>query len=198
MRTSFISCARSSWLRRASALALALAPLAAAEAVPAERARGGDIEQAWFRLAQGLGQFSPEFVKERTDELLFAAGKADLKRLTPLALALVAQARTLSPPQAEVLLVQATRLDPARIRPQPPCCRPEMAWGWPGNTSTTWMPAARRSFPASIRRSISAGATTAPFRASSMGISAHAGPGRCRRRRPATTCSARCPTTACG
>ena len=112
MRTSFISCARSSWLRRASALALALAPLAAAEAAPAERARGGDIEQAWFRLAQGLGQFSPEFVKERTDELLFAAGKADLKRLTPLALALVAQARTLSPPQAEVLLVQATRLDP--------------------------------------------------------------------------------------
>ena len=112
MKTSFISCARSSWLQRASALILALAPLAGAQAAPAEKTRGGDIEQAWFRLAQGLSQPSPEFVKERTDELLYAAGKSDLKRMTPLALALVAQARIVSPVQGEALLVQATRLDP--------------------------------------------------------------------------------------
>ncbi len=112
MRTSCISCARSSWLRRASALALALAPIAAAGAAPVERSRGGDIEQAWFRLAQGLDHPTPEFLKERTDELLLTAGRADVRRLTPLALALVAQARSVPPTTATAMLVQATRLDP--------------------------------------------------------------------------------------
>jgi cytochrome c-type biogenesis protein CcmH/NrfG len=109
---SFINCARSLWLRRASAFAIALVPLAAAEAAPAERPRGGDVEQAWFRLAQGLDRPAPESLKERADELLYTAGKAGLKRLPPLALALVAQARTLTPAAATPLLVQATRLDP--------------------------------------------------------------------------------------
>ena len=112
MKTSCTSCARSSWLRRASALVLALVPLAGAQAAPADRTRGGELEQAWFRLSQGLAQPIPEFVKERTDELLYAAGKSDLRRMTPVALALVAQARTVSPVQADALLVQATRLDP--------------------------------------------------------------------------------------
>ena len=112
MRTSFISCARSLWQQRASAVAFALAALVAAEAAPAERARGGDIEQAWFRLAQGLDTPTPESLRERTDEILFVAGKVNLKRLTPLALALVAQARTLPPAEATPMLVQAARLDP--------------------------------------------------------------------------------------
>ena len=109
MRTSFISCARSSWLRRASALALVLLPVAAAGA---ERGRGGDVEQAWFRLAQVLDHPAADAVRERTDELLQAAAKTGLQRLTPLALALVVQARTLPGPDAETVLVQATRLDP--------------------------------------------------------------------------------------
>ena len=110
MRTSFISCARSSWLRRASAVALALLPVAAATA--AERGRGGDIEQAWFRLVQVLDQPAHDAVRERVDELLQAAGRTGLKRLTPLALALVVQARALPGPDAEAVLVQATRPDP--------------------------------------------------------------------------------------
>ena len=110
MRTSFISCARSSWLRRASALVLALLPVAAAAG--AERGRGGDVEQAWFRLAQVLDRPAPDTVRERADELLQVAGKTGLERLTPLALALVVQARTLAGPDAEAVLVQATRLDP--------------------------------------------------------------------------------------
>ncbi len=109
MRMSFISCARSSWLRRASALALALLPVAAAGA---DQGLGGGVEQAWFRLAQVLDRPAPDAVRERTDELLQAAGKTGLERLTPLALALVVQARTLSGPDAETVLVQATRLDP--------------------------------------------------------------------------------------
>jgi len=112
LRTFFISCARSSWLRRASALAVVLVPIAAANAAPVDRSRAGDIEQAWFRLAQGLDHPSPEFLKERADELLFTAGKADLRRLTPLALALVAQARSATPAVATAMLAQATRLDP--------------------------------------------------------------------------------------
>ena len=110
MRMSFISCARSSWLRRASALALALLPVAAAAG--AEPGRGGGVEQAWFRLAQALDRPTPETVRERADELLQVAGRTGLERLTPLALALVVQARTLTGPEAEAVLVQATRLDP--------------------------------------------------------------------------------------
>jgi tetratricopeptide (TPR) repeat protein len=110
LRMSFISCARSSWLRRASALALVLLPVAAAAG--AERGRGGDIEQAWFRLAQVLDRPAPGALRERADELLQAAGKTGIDRLTPLALALVVQARTLAGPDAETVLIQATRLDP--------------------------------------------------------------------------------------
>ena len=110
MRTFFFSCARSSWPRRVSALVLALLPVTAAAG--AERARGGDLEQAWFRLAQVLDRPTAEAVTERTDELLQVAAKTGLKRLTPLALALVTQARPLPPADAKVLLVQATRLDP--------------------------------------------------------------------------------------
>ncbi|HVN74699.1 MAG TPA: hypothetical protein VMT19_00160 [Thermoanaerobaculaceae bacterium] len=113
MRTSCTSCARSSWLRRASALALTLVSAAAVHAAPADRSRAGDIEQAWFRLAQGLDHPTSEFLKDRTDELIFTAGKADVRRLTPLALALVAQARAMEPVAATAVLVQATRLDPA-------------------------------------------------------------------------------------
>ena len=112
MRTSSINCARFSWLRRASALVLVLLPAASFAAGPVERGRGGDIEQAWFRLAQSLEKFNPESLKERTDELLQVAGKAEIRRLTPLALALVAHSRTQSPSQAELTLTQATRLDP--------------------------------------------------------------------------------------
>ncbi len=110
MRTSFFSCARSSWPRRVSALVLALLPVTAAAG--AERARGGDLEQAWFRVAQVLDRPTAEAVTERTDELLQVAAKTGLKRLTPLALALVTQARPLPPTDAKVLLVQAARLDP--------------------------------------------------------------------------------------
>jgi hypothetical protein len=79
---------------------------------PAERGRGGDIEQAWFRLAQGLDKLSPDALKERVDELVLVADKSEIVRMTPLALALVAHARTQPPTRAEVTLTQATRLDP--------------------------------------------------------------------------------------
>jgi tetratricopeptide (TPR) repeat protein len=112
LRTFSISCARFSWRRRASALALILFPVASLAAGPPERGRGGDIEQAWFRLAQGLEKFSPDALKERADELVQVADKSDISRMTPLALALVAHARTQTPSQAELTLVQAARLDP--------------------------------------------------------------------------------------
>jgi hypothetical protein len=112
LRTSSFNCARFSWLRRASALALVLLPVTVLAAGPAERGRGGDIEQAWFRLAQGLDKSSPDALKERVDELVQVADKSEIVRMTPLALALVAHARTQPPTQAEVTLTQATRLDP--------------------------------------------------------------------------------------
>ena len=112
MRTSSSNCARSSWLRRASALLLAVVPAVAYAAPPSERGRGSDVEQAWLRLAQGLDRFDPGVLRERTDELLAAAEKSEIRRLTPLALALVAHARTVPSSQGEAFLVQATRLDP--------------------------------------------------------------------------------------
>lgn len=111
MRTSSINCARFSWLRRASALALGLLPVVSFAAGPVERGRGGDIEQAWFRLAQGLDKFNPDALRERTDELVQVAAKADIRRMTSLALALVVHARAQAPTQAEVTLTQAIRLD---------------------------------------------------------------------------------------
>jgi hypothetical protein len=112
LRTSSINCAPFSWLRRASALALVFLPAVSLAAGPPERGRGGDIEQAWFKLAQGLDKYSPETLRERTDELVQVADKSDIARMTPLALALVAHARTLPASQAESTLSQAVRLDP--------------------------------------------------------------------------------------
>ena len=112
MRTSSSNCARSSWPRRASALLLALTPVVAFAAPPGERGRGGEIDQAWFRLAQSLDKFTPETLREHTDEVLQVADRSEVQRLTPFALALVAHVRTLTPAQIEPTLVQATRLDP--------------------------------------------------------------------------------------
>jgi tetratricopeptide (TPR) repeat protein len=117
LTTSSISCARSSWRRRASALVLALTATVSGTATAAERGRGGDIEQAWFKLAQGLDRPAADLLRERTDEILQAAARSDVKRLTPLALALVAQSRTLGPTQAEAMLVQAARLDSGSAEP---------------------------------------------------------------------------------
>ncbi len=111
MTTSSISCARFSWLRSASALALALLPVAAL-AAPPRRAGGGDIEQAWIKLSQDLENFSADALRERTDELLQLADKSDIERLTPQALALVTASRPQAPLRAETMLVQASRLDP--------------------------------------------------------------------------------------
>jgi tetratricopeptide (TPR) repeat protein len=113
LTTSSSNCARSSWLRRASALALVVLPAAALAAAPApQRARSGDIEQAWFRLTQSLEKFTADTLKERTEELLQVAAKAEIQRLTPQALALVAQSRAETPSRAEAILTQASRLDP--------------------------------------------------------------------------------------
>jgi hypothetical protein len=109
---SFTNCARSSWRRVASVLLLALAPAVAFAAQPGERGRGGDIEQAWSRLAQSLDKFSADSLREHTDELLQVADRWEIRRLTPLALALVAHGKTLTPSQNEATLVQAARLDP--------------------------------------------------------------------------------------
>ena len=112
MTTFSSSCARSSLLRRASALALALLPAVAFAAAPPQRARGGDIDQAWIRLAQSLEKFSADTLRERTDELLQIAGKSGIERMTPQALALVAQSRAQTPARADTILTQASRLDP--------------------------------------------------------------------------------------
>ncbi len=106
----FSSSARSTF-RRASALLVALLPSIAAGSAPVDGGRGGDIEQAWYRLVQVLDPLDPEQLRERTDELVLVSSRLELERLTPLALALVARARTLPPAQAEQVLVQATRLD---------------------------------------------------------------------------------------
>lgn len=108
----FSSSSVRSTFRRASALLLALLPSIAAASVPADRNRTGDIDQAWYRLVEVLDPLDPELLQERTDELVQVSSRLELERLTPLALALVARARTLPPAQAEQVLVQATRLDP--------------------------------------------------------------------------------------
>ena len=111
MTMSSTSCARCSWLRRASAVLLATAAATAGTAA-ADSMRGGDVEQAWFRLSQSLEPANLEAVKERTDEILRSAERMDIDRLPGLALALVVAARTQPPPQAEAILLQAVRLDP--------------------------------------------------------------------------------------
>jgi tetratricopeptide (TPR) repeat protein len=112
LRTFSTNCARSSWPRSASALLLTLIPVVAFAAPLAEGGRGGDIDQTWYRLAQGLDKFNADAVREHADELLQVADRWEIQRLTPLSLALVAHARTLAPSQTEATLVQATRLDP--------------------------------------------------------------------------------------
>jgi len=108
----FSSFVRSTF-RLASALILALLPAAADAAGPLERGRTGDVEQAWFRLVQELEPLDAEGLREGNDELLQVAQRIELDRLTPLALALVARARALPPAEAEMVLQQATRLDPS-------------------------------------------------------------------------------------
>ncbi len=112
MTTSSSNCARSSLLRRASTLALALLPAVAFAAAPPQRARGGDIDQAWFRMAQSLEKFNADSLKERTEELLQIAAKSEIRRLTPQALAMVVESRAQTPGRAEAILTQASRLDP--------------------------------------------------------------------------------------
>jgi tetratricopeptide (TPR) repeat protein len=109
--TSSINCKRSTWLRRASALLALLAATATAGSGQPERGRGGDIEQAWLRLAPALSPLDPEALRERTDEAIAVAQKQEVRRLTPFALALVAAARTQTPARAQVVLAQALRLD---------------------------------------------------------------------------------------
>jgi len=110
--TSSINCKRSTWLRRASALIALLVATATAGSDQPERGRGGDIEQAWLRLARALSPLDPEALRERTDEAIAVAQKQELRRLTPFALALVAAARTQPPARAQAVLAQALRLDP--------------------------------------------------------------------------------------
>jgi tetratricopeptide (TPR) repeat protein len=109
----------STWPRRASALAIAallvahaVAGQGTADGAPS-RARGTDIEQAWFGLAQVMEAGDATALKERTDELLRIGSQIGLRRLTPLSLALVARARGLQPPAADTVLRQAVRLDPS-------------------------------------------------------------------------------------
>lgn len=98
--------------RRASALLVALLLPIPAAAAQVDRDRSGDVEQAWFRLVQTLDPLDADLLRERADELIQVSTRLDLERLTPLALALVVRARTLPPAQAELVLLQATRLDP--------------------------------------------------------------------------------------
>ena len=105
-----ISFTGSTWLRAASALLLVLLAPLTAGAQPASQ--GGDVEQAWFRLTQALQPLDVNAVRDRADDLLAVASRLGLERLTPLAQALVAQAKTVPPAEAVALLRQAVRLDP--------------------------------------------------------------------------------------
>ncbi len=102
----------STWPRRASAAALCLLLATASFAAESVRARGTDVEQAWLRLTQALDNGDALAVKERVDELATLSSELGLKRLTPLALALVARSRTQSSAAAAATLKQAVRLDP--------------------------------------------------------------------------------------
>jgi tetratricopeptide (TPR) repeat protein len=87
--------------------------LPARAATPSAAARGGDVQLAWAGVAQALEAGELAVVRERCDTLLQGAGRHDLRRLTPMAMALVAKSRTVPSPDARTLLDLAARLDPA-------------------------------------------------------------------------------------
>jgi len=107
------SCARCSSLRLASAVIAVLAVLPGWAAPPASVGRGGDLEQSWTAVTQAIEAGDPELVRERCDYLLQVAERHGLRRLTPMALALVARSRAVGRAAGGSLLDQATRLDPA-------------------------------------------------------------------------------------
>ena len=106
------SSACSSWRRLASAALLLILPAVTLASEPVNQGRSSDIEQAWFRLGQDLDAQKFDRLKDDTDELGRIASGLGLRRLTPLALALVVRARALPATEAELLLHHATVLDP--------------------------------------------------------------------------------------
>jgi hypothetical protein len=104
--------ASSTWLRRASVAGICLLLVTVPALGQPGRPRGTDIDQAWLRLTQGLENGDLNAVKEHSEELLHIASELGLKRLTPMALALVAHSRTQSPALATGTLRLALRLDP--------------------------------------------------------------------------------------
>ena len=111
--TSSTSCARCSSLRLASAVLAVLALLPGWAVAQSSAARGGDLEPSWTRVTQAIEAGDLELVRERCDALLQAAERHRLRRLTPMALALVARSRAVEQTAGRALLDQATRLDPA-------------------------------------------------------------------------------------
>ena len=105
-------CGPYTWLRRVSVTLLVVA--AAHNAAGAtEYLTSSDLERAWVRAVQALDPLDLPTLQERIDEVFEAGRRSELKRLTPMALALHLRARTLDPPSAEAVLKQARRLDPA-------------------------------------------------------------------------------------
>jgi len=109
--TCSTSSARCSWLRLASAL-LCLACTQAALAAPVRRLPGGELERAWFRVVGTLESGDVAALREQCEALRRTAQEAGVRRLTPFAVALVAQARGAERPFDEELLRQAALLDP--------------------------------------------------------------------------------------
>lgn len=100
------------WRRVASIVAWLLLPAAAVCAQPPAETRGGDIEQAWARLAQSIDDQKLDTLKEHVDEIGHLASNLGLTRMTPLATALVVRARAMPPDAAATLLRHAVALDP--------------------------------------------------------------------------------------
>lgn len=98
-------------LRRASVMLVVLAAAHSAAGAPGYLA-SSDLERAWVRAVQALEPLDLPTLQERIDEVFEAGRRSELKRLTPMALALHLRARTLDPHSAESVLVQARRLDP--------------------------------------------------------------------------------------
>lgn len=110
--TCSINSGRSTLPRLASALVGLLLAASAAAEVPVAAGQRGDLEQAWFRVADALEPLNLSEVNERVDELLQIARHLEIKRLTPYATALIIKARKLDPFEAGPLLEQSLRLDP--------------------------------------------------------------------------------------
>lgn len=81
-------------------------------ASPADQARNQDIDLAWARLAHDLDQDHLDRLKEHCDQISSLADNLNLRRLTPLAVALTVHARTLPASDANQLLLHACKLDP--------------------------------------------------------------------------------------